>query len=685
MKGIFILSFLFVLTNTALWGQTKRALIVAIGDYPNNEGRNKHSVVRSADSSWSDLNAANDLLLIKEVLSKQKFMDTTILRDQEATKGAILTALNSLIDRCRTGDQVFIHFSSHGQQITDVSGDEADGYDEAIVCYEAPKLSGVPANYKGEGHLLDDEVEAIVRQIRQKLGRKGSILLLVDACHSATITRGATARSRGASEPYILKGRASIPRSSVAQTSLMIFSPSVVRSEQKGLDLAPYVVYSAAQAHQPNNESQLPNGELVGSLSYAFSRAMGKIREGESYRALFSRIAALMNVSVPGQTPEAEGDLDRDIFNGQAISQQAYVAVKSIRPNQQQLTIDAGQLTGVFTGSKVSLCLDKVQSLKDCKSPISGTVVLAGFYNSEVKIEKRLPSRNPNDSWVFVTERSYGNLSIPISFSIADRTMLQKVRQVLASKPLIQFNEPPELVVFQDPSNHESIGIRRANDGGLLDKLVLVNSTTNWNTLVEQIQHYAQSKFLKSFSHTNSDIDVAVELFPVKKEVKVPTYADTLRRSDFNREGWPVFSEKDGDRAVMQLKNQSKLPIFYNVIDIQPDGVVNVIFPDSGANPREYIVKPGETRLAPGTMTFGEPYGTEIFKVFITTEPIDLRQVVGKPAASGQARSLMHVLEQLYDKTNEMVTRGDNPNPIPDSEMIVTIDYPFQIIEKRQK
>lgn len=76
------------------------------------------------------------------------------LQDREATHDAIVNALDRLLSLAETGDQIYVHFSCHGQQITDHDGDEAlinprDIYDEAIVPTDACIAYGWNG-YKGE-------------------------------------------------------------------------------------------------------------------------------------------------------------------------------------------------------------------------------------------------------------------------------------------------------------------------------------------------------------------------------------------------------------------------------------------------------------------------------------------------------------------------------------------------------
>ena len=154
---------------------TKRALIIAVGDY-NYE-----------TTGWKPISSANDVPLIKGALKAQGFSEEqiTTIKDEDATKAGILSALQNLLETTNTGDVVVIHYSGHGQQITDDNGDEIDGYDEAMVPIDAHSRfkKGV---YEGENHIRDDKIGEILNKIRKKVGPKGSVMLIMDSCHSGT-------------------------------------------------------------------------------------------------------------------------------------------------------------------------------------------------------------------------------------------------------------------------------------------------------------------------------------------------------------------------------------------------------------------------------------------------------------------------------------------------------------------
>lgn len=78
-----------------------------------------------------------------------------------------------LIGGTQAGDSLFFHYSGHGSQVIDTSGDEEDGLDETIC----------PVDFKNSGQITDDEIRQIL-----VLGLPYGVHLtsLMDCCHSGT-------------------------------------------------------------------------------------------------------------------------------------------------------------------------------------------------------------------------------------------------------------------------------------------------------------------------------------------------------------------------------------------------------------------------------------------------------------------------------------------------------------------
>lgn len=68
------------------------------------------------------------------------------------TRAAIIAAYKKVVSQSQAGDAIFLHYSGHGTKVKDVSGDEDDGYDEALV----------PLDFKHAGIILDDELNDII-------------------------------------------------------------------------------------------------------------------------------------------------------------------------------------------------------------------------------------------------------------------------------------------------------------------------------------------------------------------------------------------------------------------------------------------------------------------------------------------------------------------------------------------
>ena len=189
MKRYLIL-LLFLLCWCSIEGREKHALIIGIGEY--------------ADARWGRIHADSDINYVLEIVRGNGFNDIRTLCNSEATKQSIVAAFESLAHSCSLGDKVYIHFSGHGQQITDVDGDEDDGYDEAWIPYDAqPYYSDT---YKGEKHLTDDEVYDMLSTIKEKIGAQGRIVVIVDACHSGDATRDfvSSAVARGFNKKFVI-------------------------------------------------------------------------------------------------------------------------------------------------------------------------------------------------------------------------------------------------------------------------------------------------------------------------------------------------------------------------------------------------------------------------------------------------------------------------------------------------
>lgn len=184
----------------------KRALLIGISHYPQT--------TKSNPCTWTNIHGSNDVRLLRGTLQKQGFRITT-LTNAQATASHIRRALKRLCQQATKGDMVVIHFSGHGQPFEDLSGDEADGWDEAIVPYDAKKCYS--RTYTGRCHIIDDELERYINSLRTTVGPRGFVYVVLDACHMGGASRDesetdSAACARGTNVGVSPNGRTYIPR-----------------------------------------------------------------------------------------------------------------------------------------------------------------------------------------------------------------------------------------------------------------------------------------------------------------------------------------------------------------------------------------------------------------------------------------------------------------------------------------
>lgn len=255
---------------------TRRALIIGIGSYP-------------ARSGWAQINGDKDIPLVKQMLLKNDFREENmqVLQNEQATFSGICSAFEKLISSSETDDIVYIHFSGHGQQITDINGDEPSGMDEAWIPYDA-QYAYKKGVYEGENHLVDDKLNDFLMRLRQKIGEDGKIVVVADACHSGG---GTAANGVENKEEYVVRG---------SQDAFVVPAVAVSFDNKKQNEID-WVFISACKSYQCNYEYR---GN--GSLTYCISE-VADIMSELSYTQLQSELKRYINKIIPfPQTPQVE-------------------------------------------------------------------------------------------------------------------------------------------------------------------------------------------------------------------------------------------------------------------------------------------------------------------------------------------------------------------------------------------
>lgn len=149
---------------TKIKTMVKKALLVGINYY---------------GSSCQLSGCINDVKNVMSALQAQDYTLFRVLTDEastaheyQPTKANILAGIDWLLSGATPEDRLFFHYSGHGTQTYDFSGDEEDRKDEAIC----------PVDCQVTGYITDDELHA--RLVEPCIS---TLVVVADCCHSGTI------------------------------------------------------------------------------------------------------------------------------------------------------------------------------------------------------------------------------------------------------------------------------------------------------------------------------------------------------------------------------------------------------------------------------------------------------------------------------------------------------------------
>jgi hypothetical protein len=643
IRYILFLCFLTINYKPLLAEPVKRALIIAIGDYPDSLG-------------WGKISSTNDVPLIKRTLEGQGFKEQyiTLITDQKATKTGIVNAMNNLIRSSGKGDIVVIHYSGHGQQISDDDGDEIDKLDETLVSWDAPAYYN--EGYTGEKHLRDDEFGELISALRVKLGTDGQVLVFMDSCHSGTGTRGEkpAVKIRGGLDPLIIPEFESITPGSLTEVEKGFgMSEAPMGTRGTGGEMAPMVLFAGASFNELNYETLDEKGNGVGSLSYSITKVFTEMEEGITYRTFFNKVHASMSTVAPRQTPMLEGDIDYKVFNGTVVEQEPYFSITDIL-NEKEIRINGGKIMNLAIGDIMGLFPAGTSSITGIQPTVKGRIISTENFTSIVQFENNHNINNLLNYWVFITEQNFENRKVGISIkSFTEKAIENNIREELTGLSLIAQDEiKPDLVISESA---KKIIVKTASDDMIYEEIPLTNPESI-DQIILSVKRYAQSKFIKELQLNDPEYRVEIRFVPVKAKyengkIKV---IDTLDFSVYLKdEPVPTFTEKD--QFMIEVTNTGNRSTYFNIIDIQPDGYINPVVPAPGKDGKEYIIKKGQTYIVPDVLLDGfyEPYGTEVFKVFASKEPLNLSPIINSRGIGtrGSSNLLETILQDTYQNT----------------------------------
>lgn len=295
----------------------RRALLVGVDRY-------RDPGITALRGARNDVEAMRGLLIERHGFAPDAIHT---LLGPEATGDAIVAAFRSrLIDGAGPGTIAVFHFSGHGRRVWDTSGDEPDGWDEAIVPYDA-------GSDLADAGLVDDVFAPLVDAL---VARGAAVTLIFDSCYSGSPVRGGAAVR---SAPSV--GGARGADAAAGAGDVLEGRPGAT-------------VIAAAQSTEKAHEVEDAAGQHHGALTWALVRTLRAAPADATWRAVMAEVRHRVGLVFAQQTPLLGGERpDRVVFER---------AEKPLPPRSfaveaagDRVRIAAGSLHGVTAGSVFAL------------------------------------------------------------------------------------------------------------------------------------------------------------------------------------------------------------------------------------------------------------------------------------------------------------------------------------------
>ncbi|MEP7255686.1 MAG: caspase family protein [Ferruginibacter sp.] len=651
----FILFLLSVFITIGSLSQNKLALIVAVGEYP-------------ATSKIKPIASVNDVKYIKAALGRNGFEQNNIdtLINSKATKKAIINSLTQLSEKAKKNDIVVIHLSCHGQQIRDqktieLGKDEDDGYDEAFLPYDAmPKYN--PTGYKGENHLRDDDLYPLLLNIRKKLGSEGSLLVLLDACHSGTGTRDESfAVTRGEPVPF--------PDPENPLDSVINLSAAEAKQgffEAAADSLSNMVVISASSPHQVNKQIII-NNEEIGSLSYSFYKALTEMSAENTYQLLFEKIRATMQAFIPEQIPMMEGYGQQIIFNGKYKSREDKIYIR-VGDKTGGSTVDSlfsiekGLLDNIANGTRC-----KIYKAESNEIYTNAVIKRVDNFRSYGAAEKNLTKTELYE--IRMDEESYGNLEAAVKLNFIESDAPAKALE----KQVKQFMKPYSFLKIADKADFQ-LEVKKDGEGKraiLTDR----NNKTIWSAGILNKDSLSAEQKKQFIAGIKRELRVKyLRAMPDGGELAQYVSAEIVPAKEYNKAAG--IELQIGDVYALHIQNNSNQNLYYTVLDIYPDNNIEVMYPYKGKEPADYVIGKNSPVVRQLAVSKGSPVGVEFLKIIVSKEPMDLKSVFEKKITRDNMQSFQTVMDDLFnEKQGKAATRGDISNIKAEEIGIISVSF----------
>lgn len=540
-----------------------------------------------------------------------------ILKNEQATRQAIINSFKQHLCNANSDDVVFFYYSGHGAQektTEDFWHLEPDRLNETLVCYDS--------RTEGSRDLADKELAYLISLVAKK---NPHVVMILDCCHSGSGTRdldpeitvrraAVDSRERPLSSYIFAQDNTALDQLLTSSRNLEKKTTGVVLPEGR------HVMLSACRDYELAKEHKGEDGQQRGAFSYFLMETLQRTNGSLTYRDLARNINALVSGKIQDQSPQIEATDWEQLnqpFLGGAIAERPIYFTLTYSSKDKSWLIDGGVLHGIPKSSgDILLAIFQVGSTSEqLRQPgealLQARVTQVLPQRSKVEIISGDKTLSENDSyWAVVTSLPIEPLKV---YFQGEEAGIELAHQALLKA---RANKLPSLYVRQVDTSADADYKLLARDGQYLLTLPTDNrplvaplpekpdqvSYTPERALqvIQRLEHIARwTNTLELESPATNRIkpdDLKMEIVHYNSEASssdgnnskttAKEASDMRLEYEYSDGAWspPTF--------YVKLTNNSQKTLYCNVLDLTESFAVSVgFFPDRTS----VRLQPGET------------------------------------------------------------------------------------------
>jgi len=501
-------------------------------------------------------------------------------------------------------------------------------------------------------------------------------LVLIDACHSGTISRGENdkrfAPVRGTNQP--LKFTTNNVKGIVGMDKKTGFS-SMLNSKY----LASQIIISATRPNETSKEYFI-NGKFYGPLSYAFANVFPQMDKRANYQILFEKIQQEILTISRHQAPTIEGNLNQVVGQNTLRPIHNFHSVLSVEKTIQELTINAGKFLKIYEGTELLFYPSVVDTLEGVVA--TGKVIHSENFYSKVEFQLK-KGKSANDlKRAYIKKHHFGNLNLRVGVDVTSKDIKDLLLKKINQNPTIKIVQSGSEVLIQQQG--DKVIIR--TDETIIQEFKMDKYSSKEeiiNTIIEKtLLDFTKTKYLRKLESSSPKYKLSARFILVDAtqnsngEVikSTPKPDERIHYNDEHQLKIPL-----GTVYQLEITNHGSREAYLTILDIQPDGKINVAIPypfpikNRIMKPEDYSIQPKQKIiLEEHYWGMGEPKGLEQYFIIGTNNPIDLRSLSTR--TRGDSRGV-NIFEDLIlgDWVSYQKSRGTLPPIIPEEMNIEEI------------